>query len=126
MSGSGTAKRLCLKAQGCFNPGGNQVQIIVNPERVVPPDATAWRLNRPFNPVTQGSRSGIPWALRRNRFAVKQFKPEAQRGIHQTTLSCTPNLNSRLTNAKCRMENRIDLLGDDENLIVQPTKRCPC
>jgi hypothetical protein len=49
-------------------------QIIINPERVAPADATALRLNRAFNPVTQGSRSGKPWALRRNRFAVKQFK----------------------------------------------------
>jgi len=28
-----TAKRSCLKAQGCFNPG-EQRQILINPERV--------------------------------------------------------------------------------------------
>ena len=35
-------------------------QIIINPERVVPMDATALRLIGPFNFVTQGSRSGNP------------------------------------------------------------------
>ncbi len=39
-------------------------------------DATALRLNRLLNSVTQGSRSGNPWAVRPNRFAVRQFKSE--------------------------------------------------
>jgi len=71
-TGAGTAKRFRLKAQGrgpragsprgvgaLLQPWDKQVPII-NPERVAPADATALRLNHPFNPVTQGSRSDNP------------------------------------------------------------------
>jgi len=36
------------------------VHILLNPERVAPVDETALRLNRLFNSVTQGYRSGNP------------------------------------------------------------------
>ena len=58
-SNTGTAKRLRLKAQGCFNPGGKS-RLVTNPERVAPTDATALRLNRLSSPVAQGSRSVNP------------------------------------------------------------------
>ena len=52
-SGYGPKPRVALSL-------GEQVHVLLNPERVAPVDATALRLNRPFNSVTQGSRSGNP------------------------------------------------------------------
>ena len=37
-----------------------EIPIIINPEWVAPVAATALRLNRPYIPVTQGSRNGNP------------------------------------------------------------------
>src|SRR5882672_5022110 len=51
------AKRLRLKAQGCFNPGLTSL-IIINPERVAPSgNATGFAVDIDLY-FTQGSRSG--------------------------------------------------------------------
>jgi len=66
---SGTAKRLQPKAQGCFNPG------ITKSRSYQPGTGCASKRNRvAVEPSIQFSNPGLPkqpWALGRNRFAVK-------------------------------------------------------
>jgi len=54
---SGTAKRLSLKAQGCFNPG-EQMQILINPERVAPAGRNRVAVESAIWALYPGSRIG--------------------------------------------------------------------
>ncbi len=63
---------------------GEQVDIFLNLERVAPVGRNRVAVEIGYSIHYPGLPQRQPWALRHNRFAVKQFEPQGHRGFSKT------------------------------------------
>jgi hypothetical protein len=80
------------------------VDILLNPERVAPVGRNRVAVEIGYSIHYPGLPQRQPWALRYNRFAVKQFESQNCRGFSKT-FGCSSNLNPPMTNESCQMRN---------------------
>jgi hypothetical protein len=75
------------------------VDILLNPERVAPVGRNRAAVEIGYSIHYPGLPQRQPWALRHNRFAVKQFESKRCGGFSKT-FGCTSNLNPPMKNRK--------------------------